>query len=163
MRVGKPLTDPDDPRHGSTTAYNHYGCRCAVCRKGERDRRKARKGLPPGDPRHGTQNAYGYHNCRCEICVQANNERSLANYQTERALRYARNYTRQGADGPKRYHQWTSADLEYLMARDANGVYLHKPKEAAAFLGRSVAAIGNARRRCRTEPKYQLMLGLPTL
>lgn len=35
------LTDPDDPRHGTSTGYS-YGCRCERCRSAARDRRLAR-------------------------------------------------------------------------------------------------------------------------
>lgn len=31
---------PDDPRHGSGTAYRYHGCRCGICTEGERGRQQ---------------------------------------------------------------------------------------------------------------------------
>lgn len=74
------LTGPEDPRHGSLTAYNHHRCRCAACvrvhREANRRQRLERleKGLAPDDPRHGTDNAYSNWKCRCGPCRAAHSD-----------------------------------------------------------------------------------------
>lgn len=83
-----PLTGPDDPRHGTPTAYSSYGCRCEPCTKANRDAcaeykrstREARseraKSIDPDDPRHGTLSFYVYWLCRCDKCRAANAARA---------------------------------------------------------------------------------------
>ena len=61
-------------KHGTTTRYYTYRCRCTKCRKAAREymqtlRAKMRQ-TPEGEIPHG---ASGYENygCRCEICIKA--------------------------------------------------------------------------------------------
>jgi len=62
--------------HGSLVAYKKYGCRCAECRRGEREyharwtRRKQEQPLPP-KIKHGTRYAYVTYGCRCGDCREA--------------------------------------------------------------------------------------------
>lgn len=37
----KPLSGPDDARHGTANAYNHYGCRCRRCKDEVNARQRA--------------------------------------------------------------------------------------------------------------------------
>lgn len=66
---------PDDPRHGTRTAYDFHQCRCAECKavaaKYRRELRARVVVLAPDDPRHGTENGYGNLRCRCTKCTQA--------------------------------------------------------------------------------------------
>ena len=38
------LPDPNDPRHGTTTGYGSYGCKCDLCMEAMREYEKTRKG-----------------------------------------------------------------------------------------------------------------------
>lgn len=68
---------PDDPRHGTVTAYTNHGCRCPECQAAgaqlnrEQRAKRLRRGLAPDDPRHGTYNGYTNWKCRCEPCRDA--------------------------------------------------------------------------------------------
>lgn len=68
----RPLTGPDDPRHGRLATYVYHRCRCGKCddaRKDAEDKRAAiRAPLPPDDPRHGTSKGYKTARCRCDWC-----------------------------------------------------------------------------------------------
>lgn len=70
-------------RHGTTTGYQHHGCRCDECREAVRRYMRAyrrRKGVPPWEsqrgPRpgteHGSMTMYRRHRCRCDACREAN-------------------------------------------------------------------------------------------
>lgn len=61
-------------RHGLLSGYQHYGCRCDLCKKAKKEYEKQRvlKKVPelvgPKPIKHGTGTAYSYHGCRCEVC-----------------------------------------------------------------------------------------------
>ncbi len=65
--------EPDDPRHGTTTGYSEYLCRCEPCKAAGMEMRSRRRstGLPAGDARHGTTNGYSSWGCRCDPCCAA--------------------------------------------------------------------------------------------
>lgn len=60
-------------KHGTTTRYYTYKCRCTKCRKAAREYmrtlRAQLKAAPGSEIPHG---ASGYENygCRCEICIR---------------------------------------------------------------------------------------------
>lgn len=61
----KPLGGPSDPRHGTTTGYSYWGCRCQPCRKSNSDAAKAQKGAD----KVKTHGRVGYdYGCRCVEC-----------------------------------------------------------------------------------------------
>ena len=64
---------PDDPRHGTLTAYTTYACRCAECGAAGRAYKNqlAEQGLPADDPRHGIASTYNSYRCRCDQCRHA--------------------------------------------------------------------------------------------
>jgi hypothetical protein len=68
----RPLTGPDDPRHGRPSTYVYHRCHCEKCSAGrkaaEDARNAAREPLAPGDPRHGTSRGYKTARCRCADC-----------------------------------------------------------------------------------------------
>lgn len=75
----KPLTGPDDPRHGTTSGYR-YGCRQPCCRTAiaayMRDRKQIRlqliaDGYDLADLAHGEYVTYVNWRCRCVPCVEA--------------------------------------------------------------------------------------------
>lgn len=80
----------NDPRHGTSTGYTVYKCRCDSCVKGHsirgitnRDKRYAR-GLSDEDERHGTLTGYKIWGCRCSDCRKSN-----ANAEAERKRKRA--------------------------------------------------------------------------
>lgn len=90
-------SNPDDPRHGTTSAYSRGGCRCTRCRdaasryNASRRERKVElkaKNLEamrndPEDKRHGTRTGYGI-GCRCERCSGADRKaRNAARLELE--------------------------------------------------------------------------------
>ena len=68
------LTDPDDPRHGTLSAYLNHDCRCDPCKAANaaNQRRyraeKKKQEVPPEV--HGTDNGYTNYGCR-EACCRA--------------------------------------------------------------------------------------------
>jgi hypothetical protein len=54
--------------HGTRSRYRHYGCRCAKCKKAQRDYMRTLVGKKP--PNHGASGYLNYR-CRCEICKAA--------------------------------------------------------------------------------------------
>lgn len=72
------LTNPDDPRHGTITAYQHHGCRCERCTAAntaaQQDARAARRHRPIPDHVHGTENGYSNYGCREQCCKDAHAE-----------------------------------------------------------------------------------------
>lgn len=72
------LTNEQDPRHGTITAYAHHGCRCDRCKAANRhaqqearDRRRT-GGIP--EHVHGSENGYSNYRCRCKRCRTAHAE-----------------------------------------------------------------------------------------
>lgn len=68
--------------HGAS-GYDNYGCRCDVCREGNREKQKRLREnnreerqlidgvwVHPLAP-HGTRNGYQYYKCRCGACTEA--------------------------------------------------------------------------------------------
>lgn len=72
----RPLTGPDDPRHGRPSTYTYHRCRCERCTAAryadEQAREERRKPLAPDDPRHGTSAGYKTARCRCDRCKRWN-------------------------------------------------------------------------------------------
>ena len=70
-----PLVGPQDPRHGTVTAYNNHGCRCPRCTEAARVARAAwRASLqdrPSAEIPHGTWSGYANWGCRCNDCKAA--------------------------------------------------------------------------------------------
>lgn len=64
-------------RHGTTSTYTNYGCRCDDCRVAwsaymrTASKRRHERGLEPGDPRHGKASSYSNYRCRCGACRDA--------------------------------------------------------------------------------------------
>lgn len=82
---------PDDPRHGTTNAYNYHFCRCAACREAVRGYMQTWKlqagSLEPDDPRHGTYTGYTNWDCRCNPCREAESSRAKMRYRARKAAR----------------------------------------------------------------------------
>lgn len=75
--------------HGSQTAYNKYGCRCAPCRMGASARFAAKMAARPRAEKieyykhpiqipHGAFNSYNKLGCRCDPCRKSNHDRFQA-------------------------------------------------------------------------------------
>lgn len=81
-RTRKPLTGPDDPRHGSPSTYAYHRCRCERCNAAnaaaDKARAEAREPLAPDDPRHGTSKGYKTHRCHCPRCRRWNADAAAA-------------------------------------------------------------------------------------
>jgi recombination endonuclease VII len=59
-------------RHGTTSGYKHYKCRCVLCSEAYSKYMKdyrAKVRLKP-ITEHGTHSSYFYRGCRCELCAQ---------------------------------------------------------------------------------------------
>jgi hypothetical protein len=76
-RRPKPLTGPDDPRHGTMAGYKR-GCCCFDCRCANTDRvlvqnaqRRARLNAGLASPAHGRYTTYSNWGCRCQPCRDA--------------------------------------------------------------------------------------------
>ena len=66
------MTAPSPAKHGTTTGYRKYGCRCDTCRKAVVDCQRAwRQGLSAAPTT--THGVYGYNikRCRCSVCRAA--------------------------------------------------------------------------------------------
>lgn len=90
-RSGGPLRKSSDRRHGTTSGYLYWQCRCDKCRaalkeytEGLQERRLAE--LQPSD--HGQTRAFRYAGCRCEACVEGYKEYVRAKGQRVRAKGY---------------------------------------------------------------------------
>lgn len=63
-------------KHGTTTRYYTYKCRCSKCRKAAREyMRELRvrlrdQAVTEGKIPHGTVNGYENYGCRCERCTR---------------------------------------------------------------------------------------------
>lgn len=77
-----PRKPPEEFQHGAS-GYDNYGCRCDVCKEGNRNKQKALRErnseerqlvggvwIHPLAP-HGTLNGYQYYKCRCGPCTEA--------------------------------------------------------------------------------------------
>lgn len=78
----RPLTGPDDPRHGTPSAYTYHRCRCDRCDTARKDaedaRNAAREPLADDDPRHGTSKGYKTARCRKPCCKAWNTAAAAA-------------------------------------------------------------------------------------
>ena len=90
--MSRPLTDPEDPRHGTPNGYGNCGCRCQKCRdahaedfRKRRADREARLAADPDLTRHGVPSTYGNWRCRCEACTAAWAADSLARKRLRKA------------------------------------------------------------------------------
>lgn len=91
MTVKHPIQPGDgDPRHGTSTGYNHHGCKCEECRgwiNNYHNIRNANGYRPPaispgdGSPLHGTTTGYS-RGCRCPDC-KAGNALYMNDYRTK--------------------------------------------------------------------------------
>jgi hypothetical protein len=72
--------------HGTVSGYNYHGCRCADCRAGAAEYRRAwrakLKQTPGKQVPHGTRYGYLEYGCRCYPC-----HRAKATYDREWAKR----------------------------------------------------------------------------
>lgn len=95
--VVDPMVDPERGfRHGTATAYQYHGCRCAFCqevptKKIAEEREKFAQGKR--QPTHGKTSTYRVYGCRCGPCTRANtiNDRpaQIRYRERQRALREA--------------------------------------------------------------------------
>lgn len=83
----KPLTGPNDPRHGTQCGYGYWGCRCAKCRAAATERaREARQTVTVTN--HGR---YGYDmGCRCDECSTAKRASEKARRDAKREWKRTR-------------------------------------------------------------------------
>ena len=85
---GVALTDPEDPRHGTTNGYGNHGCRCAACREAHRAHHNAYLARTRAEGRvlgkHGSAVAYDS-GCRCDSCREAHNAKSREYKRRRRA------------------------------------------------------------------------------
>lgn len=62
-------------KHGTTTRYYNYKCRCTRCKKAAREYartlRERLRQTPTAEIPHGTVNGYQNYGCRCEKCSRA--------------------------------------------------------------------------------------------
>ncbi|HEY9416351.1 MAG TPA: hypothetical protein VIQ30_16455 [Pseudonocardia sp.] len=93
---------------------------------------------------HGTPNAYDYHGCRCADCIEAHNTKVDQMREANNAA------TRDVAT--KHREEWTSADLKIATQPDLTA------REAALKLGRTMHAVKNIRKKCRTDEKLKARL-----
>lgn len=58
-------------KHGTTSGYKHYKCRCVLCGQAHSEYMKAYRARIKLQPivEHGTSSSYFYRGCRCEICA----------------------------------------------------------------------------------------------
>lgn len=118
------------PRHGTATEYNHFGCRCVACisYNSERSRRnKEDRLLRPEDTPHGTTTGYWNWNCRCDECClvgsRVNRERTQTPVETQ---------TRVG-------ERWADSEVDNLRS------YAKIAREHAIELGRTTTAVNTRR------------------
>lgn len=69
-RPPKPLTGPDDPRHGTVNAYQYHRCRCASCVTCYAAARAEWRNTTKASIAHGTRAGY-VRRCRCDRCKSA--------------------------------------------------------------------------------------------
>lgn len=112
-------------------------CGLAGCAGNVRDK----QGRPV---QHGTANAYDYHGCRCTDCTEAHNTKVDQMREANNAA------TRDVAT--KHREEWTSADLKIATQPDLTA------REAALKLGRTMHAVKNIRKKCRTDEKLKARL-----
>lgn len=74
-RQARPMTDPSDPRHGTTNGYGNLGCRCDPCKSAwsaeQKKQRRRRSEVPFEAKPHGTVTGYANWQCRCDACLIA--------------------------------------------------------------------------------------------
>ena len=81
--VDMPRKPPEGGFQHGSSGYDNYGCRCDVCKEGNRDKQAALRErnseerqfingmwIHPLAP-HGTRNGYQYYKCRCNACRDA--------------------------------------------------------------------------------------------
>lgn len=100
-----------------------------------------------GGTSHGTEKRYDA-GCRCEECTKAKTDASKDRHRkkNERTMLQAHN----------RGKHWTGPELDIAMRDDLTAA------EAAAMLGRTYAAVMQARNRCKSDPKWQRVIGART-
>ena len=98
MAKRTPATPIPDNKHGTTSGYSYYGCRCTVCKTAYSEYGRNRrfynpKTLATDSDKHGTVNGYLHYNCRCEPCVEAkrlhDRTRRYKKWQTLHGITYS--------------------------------------------------------------------------
>lgn len=88
----KPISGPDDPRHGTRNLYGNFGCRCAACCQANTVDCRDRYGRMPmaeyraqrrANIKHNA-NAYDKGRCRCDVCRTAASARRARSRQRAR-------------------------------------------------------------------------------
>lgn len=155
QKYGIPSHYKHPAKHGTRTRYAK-GCRCDPCKTAGYEYRRQAKGSQPN--KHGTYTAYSWNGCRCDECKAAGARKAARDdvrfkdalrkagrddIHTRDALAFkARNdKSRQEAD--RWGYLWTGPELEVISREDLTA------PQAAAMLGRTIAAVTNQRKRLR--------------
>lgn len=121
------------PRHGTAVEYDHFGCRCDVCREGNRLRCRATKAdrkTRPQDIPHGTMTAYWNWNCRCAECRVVGSRVNKMRVEPEPGTVV------------KLHVRWTEEEDRIVMEGGT-------ARSVAARLGRSIGAVNTRRATLR--------------
>jgi len=86
LKSSKPLRGASDPRHGTSSGYGYWGCRCGKCRTAATEKtRRSRESATVAN--HGR---YGYDmGCRCEDCKTGKSAQMAESYARRRDWRKA--------------------------------------------------------------------------
>lgn len=118
------------PRHGTAVEYDHFGCRCDVCRIANRKRcyrvKEDMKSRPEDIP-HGTMTGYWNWECRCAPCRKVGSEVQQHRLATPLETQWNRSA------------RWTEADEAALESYDKTA------RELAMELGRTTGAVNTRR------------------
>lgn len=78
MARRKRLAGKEPPKHGTSSSYAVYNCRCEICVKARKKSRNEYKQKLQGKepPNHG-QTGYAIYGCRCDVCVSARKQSDL--------------------------------------------------------------------------------------
>mgnify|MGYP006921487216 CR=1 FL=1 len=83
--MSRPMTDPNDLRHGTENGYVNLRCRCTACRAAfaaaqrvYRERRAVMLAAGLIEARHGTESTYKNYLCRCPECRFAKSKADAA-------------------------------------------------------------------------------------
>lgn len=157
MRRSRPMSEL---KHGSTSTYGNYKCRCAectaahreACRKWRRERLNRRVlvdgDLVHPDADHGTYNAYTNYGCQCALCRTARAEyvkerpskpRTAKQREAERRRKAARKQQRVLVDGALvhpdadhgTYHAYTAFGCRCAPCRAASAASQRKRRARA--------------------------------
>lgn len=132
-RAGLTLLSPDDPRHGSATAFDYWQCRCEPCRDYARNRSRSQGKRVQGGSRVGRAHAFNS-NCPCRNCRK----------QALRAERVRNDESRTAAAHHR--EEWTGPQLAIAARSDLTR------SEAAAMLGRTLSSVTSMRKKIYSDP-----------